>query len=354
LFLKAADFFFEALGAKILVNNSFERPSYSVARGYAALIPTPSALFTSSIRAIRTAEANLKDGDINSLRGLAVSSTAFLVGISPTIKTVLYRAAEDLHSNSLPSPAELTPKKLAGLFDPRELTAILALAYITRHVKRRTDPKEWERFERKMFTHMEIGGIVGKTVRHIGSGNGILLGGIRFLTVMIFSMHDKKKFQEYRRTLDKSGKLFDLEMERTLFGCTHLEVAAALMQALGFGVVPTLGIMRDQGGEGLDDAAVDAEQLLCWHVARGLTESIHATGAAPSVDPSDDMYLPEEEASAIAKECWSVLRDGSKFAWFTASKNELPSEVCTALDITIKNRPTGGVEELEEGDESSV
>ena len=333
---------------------TFEKsPSFAIARRYAGLLPAPSALFSSAIRTVRSAEASLQGGDISAIKDLAISSTSFLVGMSPTIKAAMYQAALDLHPDTVPPAAELTPKKLAGVFDARELTAILGLVYLTRHIRKRVDLKEWERYERKLLTHMEVGAIVGRTVRHIGAGNGFLIGGIRFLSFLLFSVADLKKFQELRRLLEKEGKLFDLAAERNTFGCTHLEIAAALTQSLGYGVVASMGLMRENV-DGLEEEAPQTEQLLCWHVARGLAEIFHQTGEAPKVDESSDMYLPEEEASALAKQCWSVLRDGSTYRWLTVTREAIPEDARKALDIMPARKSTGGVEELEEGDESSV
>ena len=328
--------------------------SLKIAKRFADSLPPPSSLFTSSIRAIKNAEGHIGDQNSKKLKDLTVSSTSFLVGVSPTLKTVFYRAAENLYREQLSALTAITPRDLLSLFAPNEVTGILAITYLFRHIKKRCDAPEFERIIKKMLTHIEIGAIVGKTVRHIGSGNGILLAGARYMAFALFSMANLKTFQEMRRKIDKNDQLFDLALETETFGCNHLQIASALIQTLGFGRTVCMGIAIDIKGEALDTfPEAVAEELLCWKIAITLTECFHRTGKAPVVSEDSELYLPEDESEKLHKECWSVLRDGTSFTWLTASKKDLPAEIMASLDITVKEEPKSGMEDLEEGEDAA-
>ncbi len=334
--------------------NQKTEDSLLIARKYVEILPAPSSLFSSCIRAIKNAETALRGADQAPLKDLAVSSSSFLVSISPTLKGVFYRAAENLHKEELEKLSPLTTKGLLSLFEPSEITAILSLTYLFRHVRRKTDPAELDRLLKKMMTQIEIGSIVGKTIRHIGSGNGMLLGGMRYLSLALFSVVDIKKFQEMRRALDKADKLFDVERERELFGCTHLQISSYFAQVFGLGVTTAMGLALNQKEEDLQnyDEAV-AEELLCWRIAIMMTEAFHQSGTLPTVGEDNEMYLPPEELEALKKHCWSVLRDGTTLDWLTFSHKNLSDDVRKALEITVKIQKKNGIEEFEEGEDSA-
>ena len=319
-----------------------------MARRYAAILPAPSALFSSCIRTIKTAEAHDRE-ESAALKDLAVSSSIFLIKVSPTLKSVFYKAAECLHPESLKALQPLKIRTLLATFHASEICAILALSYLHRHLKKKTPFEEFERIEEKLYAHMEISSIVGKTVRHMGNGNGILLGGVQLLAMALFSVADIKKYQEFRRRLSKKNKLFDLEDELKTFGCTHLQVASAIVQSLGFGKITAMAVALEVHG-GAGDAI--EEELLCWKAVVLLSQSFHETGEAPDVGEEDALYVPAQEAAKLAASCKHVLEKGSSFNWLKASKLDLTPEVREAMEIPMKGDKISGIEESDEGDEA--
>lgn len=329
--------------------------SLEIAKRYTEQIPAPSSMFTAAIRAIRNAEQVLRGGDQNALKDLAINSTSFLVSISPTLKTVFYRAAQDLHAEELKTLQPLSMKGLLRLFSTSEITAVLTLTYLYRHLKRHLPEDPYQKLTKKMLTHIEIGAIVGRTIKYIGVGNGMLLGGLRYAGLALFMAANEKKYTEYRRKVEREDKLFDVKLEREIFQCTSLEVASQLVRSFGFGLVTTSGFaFADSDDTPPDFSEQMAEELLCWRVAIALTEAFHLTGAAPDVGEDSVLYLPPEESAVLQKQCWGVVRDGSTFTWLTASRKDLPPEVCTALEIVNKTQTRGGIEELEEGEETGA
>jgi hypothetical protein len=322
------------------------------AKRYAEQLPAPSSMFTACVRAIKSGENALRDGDPAALKELGITSASFLFGISPTIKTVFFRAAENLYPGELGKLTPLNSKGLLALFQPSEITALLAVTYLYRHLKRRMPGEAFGKLMRKMVTHIEIGAIVGRTVKYIGTGNGMLLGGVRYLALALFLLADEKKFNECRRKAERLDQLFCPQAEKELFGCTSLEVASQIVRTFGFGLVTSSAFVfahSDETPVGFSEQMT--EELLCWRVAIMLTESFHHTGNGPVVSEDSVLYLPPDEAAILQKQCWSIIRDGSTFTWVTANRKELPEEVCTALDIPAKADHKAGIEELEEGED---
>lgn len=317
--------------------SSVDNPSLKKAKEIVGLVPRPSPIFTSCIRSIRTAEDGVNDTADQTLREFSVHSSAFLIGVSPTLKSVFYYAAQDLYKESIPSLDKLTPKSLLLLFNSNEITAILSLTYYYRQLKKICDQSEFERLSSKMLRHMEIGALIGNTVQHIGRGYGMLLGGLRYAAVGLLMLKDLKLYQEYRRRLTKSDLLFDLEWEKNAWGCSHLEIASVMAQALGFGRIISMGMAADNAHktptEGLPKDY--EERLMCWRVATHLTESFHNTGGMSEItDEKSELFLPQEELEFIKRQVWSILRDGTNYSWLTKTLEDLPAEVLTPLEIS--------------------
>ncbi len=323
-----------------------------IAKRYIEQIPAPSSLFTTCIRAIKNAEMALHGGDLMVLKDLTISSTAFILSVSPTLKAVFYRAAENIHPKELKELNPLSTKALIGLFQPNEVTAILTITYLYRHLKKVSNSEDYAKLIKKLLTHAEIGAIVGRTIRNIGTGNGMLLGGLRYFSLALIMLADAKKFQDYYRKAERNDKLFDLVAERQIFGCTHLDIAGHLARIFGFGLITTSGFMLAHAKEAPSNFSEQMEEeLLCWRVAFSLTEAFHEKGSAPEVDESSELYLPPEESASLKKQCWEVIRDGCSYTWLTAAKNDLPEEIRRALEITIKGSQKLGIEDLEEGED---
>lgn len=323
--------------------NKYQLHSAEVALQMLDLIPRPSGLFSTCIRTIKQAELNSPDA--SAARAASVQAANFLVSVSPTLRATLYFAAETLHPEGLIAIKEINHKKLLELFSPSEIAALLGVTYLYRQVKNKVDYEEWSRLSPKLLAHMEIGALVGDTVNHIGPGNGILLGAFRFLSLGMFAIKDLKAFKDYRRKLEKKNRLFDLHEEESRFGCTHLQVASALCTVLGYGLTVSLGFGFDESSEefqGLSDR--QAEEVMCWRVARAMTESYHNTGESGDGGADGELALPPEEQKILNEKIASIRDSGSSIGWFSASAEQAPPEVQEGLKLIRKEDSTSAPE----------
>jgi hypothetical protein len=308
--------------------------SWEMARKYAKMAQHSANLFSSCIRTIKTAEIHSQSPDSPQLRELAQASASFLVGVSPSIKAILYFAARSLHPENLKNISTLNSKALLNLFSPSEIASILGLTFVSRHVRKHLEANEYGRLEPKLLQHLEISTLVGQTVSHIGKANGMLIGGMRMLAWMTLAIPDLKGFQDMRRALDRKNLLFDLKDELDRWGCTHLQIASALLCELGFGLAPSLGMaMQEESSETQTDPRL-AEEILCWRIALMLSECFHQTGSAP-LETSDDseLYLPPDQVKELESAVSKIIDNGPAVPWLIKRKADLPEEIIAALDI---------------------
>ena len=304
------------------------------------LIKVPS-LFSTAVRSIIKVASEGEGLDQDSLRAAAASKAAFLIGVSPTLKAVLYFAAKSLHPNDLLNQKELDYRKLMKLFPPEELAMLIGVSYMYRRVGKLVEAAEWQRLAKTMNVQMRVGALVGETIQHVGSGYGMLIGAMRYISLGMFALKDLKNFQKYRRQCEKEGRLFDTKAERAEWRCDHLQVASILVQRLGFGMPRHPAAMA----LGLDALNVGVESLprniqepvLCFQIALGLAESYHATGKAPTAGKEvDTAYLPPEEAEDLERRVAVALKDQNAPEWLASSPDKLPREIADQLGIAFK------------------
>jgi hypothetical protein len=311
---------------------------WKLATEFASAVGHAPPLFSSCIRAINKADSILDVVDQESVRQVTVSSSEFLVKVSPTLKSVFYFAAKALHDGELRSIDHLTVKKLLSVFESREVASIIGLTFLYKRIQKKCDPKEWLVFQRKIHTQMEIGTILGEKMRHIGKGNGMLLGGIRLLAQATFALGAPEQFREFKKKVRKSSRIFDLKIEQEFFECNHLQVASLLVQDLGF-CMPRSPVSMSLG---MDALSVPSDQLpsrlkdhlLSWRAAMEYIEGYHSDGTPPKMIGFDyELKLPDEETEELREKIWMIIREGSQLDWIAKTKLELPTEIAEALEL---------------------
>jgi hypothetical protein len=301
------------------------------AKKFADGFKQPITMFATAIRAIKSAELH-QGGDTPTVRKVVVQTTQFVLDVSPSLKALFYFAAEDLHPEHIADYEELDSRTLLKLFKPSEVAAILAISFVYRNVRRMCPESEWKKIAAKLYTYMHVSTLVGETINHVGPGNGMLMGGLRHLSMAMFAARDLKGFQEYARRLKTNASLFDLDFEEERWGCNHLEIAAIISQMLGFGVQASTGLSLAYLIEG-NNLPEDLEELVfCWRACMDWTTSFIETGEPPeNKGEGDAMYLPENELKNLKKHVAEALDE--PFMWLERTKGDLTPEQCTRLGL---------------------
>ncbi len=321
------------------------------AKVFANVLKEPNAMFSTAIRTIKSTE-NSYGADSEALKKAAVSASLFLVDVSPSLKAMFYFAAETLYPDEVAKHTELDSKTLLGLFRPTEVTAILAISYIYRRVRKRCPEAEWKKFATKLLIHARITCVVGDTINFVGTGNGMLIGAFRFLSIGLFAIKDLKGFQEYARKLKNDATLFDIEFEEKRWGCNHLEIASILAQSLGFGVNVGYGFSMAYGqGSKLPEHL--EEKVFCWRTCMEWSQTFQETGEPPRLSEEDAMFLPDSEMQDLKRQANEAL--DCPFHWISRSKRDLTREQCLKLklDPAISTQPDAEGEAEDAIDEQS-
>ncbi|MCB0353401.1 MAG: hypothetical protein KDD64_07755 [Bdellovibrionales bacterium] len=154
---------------------------------------------------------------------------------SPSFKSAIYYAAKTFHPKQIEGKELHNLRTLARIHKPSELSALIALLYLYRRIRKGCDKELFDRYAKEMHEEAEIAGLFGQAVEPIGLGFSQLSIILPFLGKMMMLGIDKKKFQKYR-TYCKVAKLpHDIAWEESNFGCNHLQISLLLIQSLGFG-----------------------------------------------------------------------------------------------------------------------
>ncbi len=320
-------------------NSKPDKDSITLAKEGAASVGQFPHLFTSAIRAI-SAQGGFGVGERFSSNNKLPSAIDFIIKRSPTIRAMLYCFVEENRSSDLTKLAGITVPSLLSLITPGELSAIIGIKLLYRRMRLKCDKEEWKHWTENLAAHMRVCAIVGDTFKRVGFGGGMFAGAMRFLGAAVFLSHDLKGFQEFRRRVKTQKKLFDLEGERAKWGCNHLEICAALVQTLGFGLGVGMGFgmeklnrrpeMSDEEFRSLEEDTISWQATIKW------AESLHLSGKAPPGISKDDIfYLPEDVTAELAAQVKSVVQTESSEIWITRSLSTIPKAAADGLGIDL-------------------
>jgi hypothetical protein len=294
--------------------------------------------FSSSIRSVKYAESRSDKTNIAEVRVVARNTILPLLQRSPTLKSIFYFAAESMNEEGLESLEKVSVPEVFDLFDPGEAVAILGLIYLSKRLESKCDAEEWQRLSAMMQVHMELGSLVGARIEALGPGTGMLLGGMRCLGYGFLAVDNPKAFRAYRREMKNRALIFDIKEEIKVWGCSHLQIASILVQAMGFGLNAGLGLGLGMAGNAQENSpewfnCLD-DETRCWQAALAWTECLHSLLPAPSFIPRDSVFwLDREQVSDLRKAAGSVLAKGSSFQWLDKKSDDLSKELKIRLGV---------------------
>lgn len=311
---------------------------FNIATRFARGLGYVPALFSTCIRQIRDFESLEEQSD----KKTATVSTAInnLVKISPSIKTVLFAVARTYREAELNKLGEApTVRALTSLFQPSELAGLIATIFIYKRFVKHIEPGERDRMLPLLLQQTEIGWHTGATISNVGYGYGALIGILRYASMATFISSDAKIFAKYRRELAPGKALFREDLELASWGCTHLEIAALIMQNLGLGRGPGLGFVSGDNADHLIDEAhvghKSLEEALCWRACLIWIESLHCFGEPPpgASDQESEMYLEPSSLEALTKIVTQIRQSSSPAPWLLAKLTDVPAPARKSLNI---------------------
>jgi hypothetical protein len=151
-----------------------------------------------------------------------------------TIKAAYYFITKGYKPDTFAGKSHISSKDLFNAHSPIDHAAILSYAYLFRNLSKKTEQAEWEYVETPLSEALALGGSVGCSIPEVGLAFGLLCRGLRYLAFAAFLRDNRRGFKEYRRHLKQEDLPFDTAFEEKTWGCNNIQVAAIIMERMGF------------------------------------------------------------------------------------------------------------------------
>lgn len=281
--------------------------SWELARGHTRSLGTVFPPLAAYIRILRTpapAAPGARD-----IRLLALKSALR----SPSIRTCLGYASISLFPGRLPSTDEVSEHDLVATLGCEGCASLIALLYIYRRIKPQVGEEVWEPLGRLVHERAEIGAHLGISFPDLGLARGLLLGGLRFLSLGVVAASDAQAYAGYLDWLKERHQPFDLAYEASRWGFTHPQICALLLQSLGFGAPFATAVTF-----ALTPVTIqpDREPLAARIRAAGIwIESLALGGKAPALTPGSSFDMNPERLRTLLNRVAEVRHSGSTYLW---------------------------------------
>ena len=235
-----------------------------------------------------------------------------------TVKAAYYYFSKAYRPEILTAKPVLDADDFLNGYTAFEHAALISLVITFRNLLKRSDREEWSYIQGPLYESLEVGAQVGSTIPKIGLGFGLLSRGFRYLAFAPFLWNSKNAFKEYRRYLKSKDLPFDHSWEQKTWGCTNAQIAALLLQRVGFSTKITHGFflaVSDRLYSPLDPVFGEPFQM-----AETWVDSIMEHGKAPSIPQKPDYCLPADEADALIGKVKNSLDAGEVVEWLNKGK----------------------------------
>lgn len=301
------------------------RETWQAAQEFADFLGQTHPLFQSAVRTLMSMKP--ESVDRFTLHETYPLNTLSKSGI---FQSVIYHAGMSIHEIELAMIEKLTMKSLLAVFPPDELACLIAALYLYRQCRKTVDAEVWETMHREIQLQMEAGYHVGSFIPSIGTPKGLLVGAIRYTALSLFSMESMRTYRLFKRRLDENEVLFDIEREKELWGCNHLQVAALILQQSGFGLTAARGLCPELVSDENGNEAL-SEESKAWYATRRWIEAVLVEEKAPAEYSGGSFSVPSDKFSELGKKIEAIFENGSSFNWIDQGAADLPAEVAQQL-----------------------
>jgi hypothetical protein len=239
---------------------------------------------------------------------------------APSVHVPLYFACREFLD--LGDIDALEVEEILQLNKPFTLSSLLVNLYMFRKAKRVCPDDEWPFIYEMYLEQMEVGGYFGQAIPDVGLGFGLLVGGLRPLSMVAFALSDEKGFKKYRRSLKAKPYLYDREQEIQIFGTSHVDVCSVFLQKLGFGAHMAKAFL-----EALQDAVLDEDEIsgdfARFSASCTWIDSLVLTANIPSFEEDD----PDRDEAAITRLLSQVNKlknEGKESIWTDKNPDDYP------------------------------
>ncbi len=235
-----------------------------------------------------------------------------------TVKATYYYATKAYRPHLLQQATPIKSKDFLAMYTPLEHAVLLAYCYLFRSLAKKSSKEEWEYVQSPLYEALEIGACIGSRVAAIGLGVGLLSRGMRYLAFAPFLISDGKAFVQYRRHLSSKDLPFDVAREIELWGCSSIQIAALLMESIGFN--RSLAMQFVAAAEGNKLLPPDARYGVPFRFAEALLESYMERGEMHETLPvstgvSMTLTFSNDERMSLLSELGKVIGSTERIEW---------------------------------------
>jgi hypothetical protein len=252
-------------------------------------------------------------------------SSAYLLSTlvrGKSIQAPLYYAAQTYIPERVSKIGRMSSRSIGKVFTPGELSVLLALSLLYRRMVKWSSLKQYHELTSTLAVSTDIGGFLGLSLPSIGLRKGLLVGGIRYLSLFPLLGSDPSGYDSYVRALQLDGRNFDLESEARIWGTTHLHIASQLVQALGLGLEDARSIIEAF----LPFPGSTTDAYYATQITQTWIESLIATGTPPEIVHKGEFYPKARDLDTLKERVAHIREVGSENKFMTRKRYDVTPE----------------------------
>lgn len=258
--------------------------SWEIAKRFVALFGSVPISFTVAVRTLmKDYQRDKQYSDISKFL-----ATRLLRG--PTFSSCMARAAAAWQNEF--DQEELPTERYLEIFTPYDLAALIGYLYLLKRSRKLCKSDEVGFIVNQVVKNQYACMQIGNAIPNIGLGTAVIVGGMHQMAFASFLSHDEKGFVDYRRHLQATQQIFDLDYEISRWGCTSTQVSSLLLQTFGFGLgIANAFIAAFSKSASLDNQPnrIALGMKVCWVWMDSLLKS----GGVPNIT-HDGRYYPTQ------------------------------------------------------------
>jgi hypothetical protein len=278
-----------------------------------------AANFAEAIRVLTT-------GFENSANPMSTGAQNHIIRLlkNTTMKATYFYFAKQFRPSAIENKEFISEKDLFNAFTPFEHAAIISLCYLFKTLSRKIDKEEWEYVQTPLYEALAIGASVGQHVSQVGVGIGLLSHGIRYLALAPLLRENRRAFKEYRQHLKAKDLAFDTTMEEKLWQCSSIQIAAILLEHMGFQRSFSLQYIAAATRD--PSVKPDAIYGIPMRIAESLIDSYMEGNEVPTSLPAWvglNLDLPAEVRGNLVASLNKALADKNRIEWLNKGSSSI-------------------------------
>lgn len=258
---------------------------------------------------------------------------------SRSLKATLYFGGLTFQPEKVEEQAYLDERNLVDLYMPGELAVIVGISYLFKRARKLCDPGQFSFITNRFQESADLGAYIGYAIPTISPIVGISGGAMPYLGLAPFLFYDRRGFVDYVRHLKHNRMNLDPAYETNRWGCTSIQIAAVMIQALGLGVplATAFSIGLTSQSEQLIGDTPDA--LRFRTIAQWL-KALEDTGEEPKIVHRAEFYPTKSSMVQLLNQVSELKEKGSPYCWFLRGAFDISPESTPQLYTESGKEPS--------------